>query len=62
MKDDVNEKVTNGTLKTLICSNNMLNWDGVLKSNGRLKVDYATHLGSMKRPITWLVQSENVHM
>jgi len=41
----------------------MLNWDGVLKSNGRPKGDHVTHLlSSIKTPIAWLVQSKNVHM
>jgi hypothetical protein len=52
MKDDVNEEVPNGALKTLICSNKMLNWDGVLKSSGRPKGDHVTHfLSSIKRLI-----------
>jgi hypothetical protein len=44
MKDDVNNGVPNGNLKILIPSNEVVNWDGVLKSNNRLEGDYATHL------------------
>ncbi len=43
MKDDVKVMVCNGTSKTLIPSNGVVNWDGVLKSSGRLKGDHATH-------------------
>jgi hypothetical protein len=43
MKNDVKVKVPNGTAKTLIPSNGVVNWDGVLKSNGRPKGDHATH-------------------
>jgi hypothetical protein len=44
MKDDVNEEVPNGTPKTLIPSDGMVNWDGVLKLGGTLEGDHATHL------------------
>jgi len=44
MKDDVNDEVPNGTLSTLILSNGVVNWDGVLKSGNKLKHDHATHL------------------
>jgi hypothetical protein len=43
MKDDVKVKVPNKTPKTLIPSNGVVNWDGVLKFGGRLKVDHAMH-------------------
>ncbi len=42
MKDDVKIKVPNGTPKTLISSNGVVNWDGVLKSGGKLEGDQAT--------------------
>jgi hypothetical protein len=43
MKDDVKMKVPNGTPKTLIPSNGVVNQDGVLKSGGKLESDHATH-------------------
>ncbi len=43
MKDDVKFKVPNGTPKTLIHSNGVVNWDGVLKFSGKAKGDHATH-------------------
>ncbi len=52
MKDNVKVKVPNGTPKTLILSNGVVNWDGVLKSSDRLEGDHAMHfLGWMERPI-----------
>jgi hypothetical protein len=52
MKDDVKVDVANGTPKTLIPSNGGVNWDGVLKSYGRLKSNHATHFwGWIERPI-----------
>jgi hypothetical protein len=44
MKDDVIEEVPNGIPKTFILYDGMVNWDGVLKSGGRLKGDHVTHL------------------
>ncbi len=44
MKDDVNDKMSNGTPKTLIPFDGVVNQDGVLKSGGRPKGDHATHL------------------
>jgi hypothetical protein len=44
MKTNVNDLVPNGTPKTLISSDGVINWDGVLKSNGKPKGDHATHL------------------
>jgi len=53
MKDDMKVKMPNGTPKTLIPSNGVVNWEGVLKYGGRLEGDYATpFLGWIKRPIT----------
>jgi len=50
MKDDVKIKVTNGTPKTLILLDGVVNWDGVLKFGGRLDNDHATHfLGWIKK-------------
>jgi hypothetical protein len=43
MKDDVKVKVPNGTPKTPIPLNGVVNWDGVLKFSGRPKSDHATH-------------------
>jgi hypothetical protein len=31
MKDDVNDEMPNGTLKTIIQFNGVVNWDGMLK-------------------------------
>jgi hypothetical protein len=36
-------KVTNGTPKTLILLDGVVNWDGVLKFGGRLDNDHVTH-------------------
>ncbi len=44
MRDDVNDEMPNGTPKTLTLFNGVVNWDGVLMSNGRLEGDHATHL------------------
>ncbi len=45
-------KVPNGTPKTLIPSDGMVNWDVVLKFGGMLKGDHAMHfLGWIERPI-----------
>jgi hypothetical protein len=44
MKDNVNDEVPNGTPNILIISNGVVNWDGVLKSNNKLKCDHVTHL------------------
>jgi hypothetical protein len=54
MKDDVKNKVPNGTPKTLILSDGVLNKDGVSKSSGRPKGDHVAHLrGWIKKPIAW---------
>ncbi len=54
MKDDVNDEVPNGTFKILIPFGGVLNWDGVLKLNGKLEGDHVTHIwGWIERPITW---------
>jgi hypothetical protein len=50
MKDDVKDVVSNITSKTLIPSNGVVNWDGVLKSSGRPKGDH--FLSWIKKPIT----------
>jgi hypothetical protein len=53
MKVDVNDVMPNKTPQTLIPSNGVVNWDGVLKWNGKSKGDHATHLwGCIKKPIT----------
>jgi hypothetical protein len=43
MKDDLNDEVLNGTPKTVIIFNGVLNWDGVSKSNNKPKGDHVTH-------------------
>jgi hypothetical protein len=43
MKYDVNDGVPNGTLKTLILSNGVVLWDGVLKLGSRPEGNHATH-------------------
>jgi hypothetical protein len=54
MKDDVKDEIPNGTPKTLIPSNGMLNMDGVSKLNDRPKKDHATHFWSwIKIFILW---------
>ncbi len=40
----MNDEMSNGISKTLIPSNGVINWDGVLKLGGRPKGDHATHL------------------
>jgi hypothetical protein len=40
---DMKVEVLNGTPKTLIPSNGVLNWDGVLKLSGRSEGDHVTH-------------------
>ncbi len=44
MKDDMKVKVSNGTPKTLIPLDGVVNLDGVLKSGGRPEGDHAMHL------------------
>jgi hypothetical protein len=44
MKDDVKVKVPNETSKILVLSNGVVNWDGELKSGGRLEGDHVMHL------------------
>jgi hypothetical protein len=44
VKDDVKVTMPNKTPKILIPSDDVVNWDGVLKSNGKPKGDHATHL------------------
>jgi len=39
MKADVNDVMPNGTPDTLILSNGVVNWDGLLKLNDKLKAD-----------------------
>ncbi len=49
LKDDVKVKVPNGTPKTIIHldgvvnQDGVVNWDGVLKSDGNPDDDHATH-------------------
>jgi hypothetical protein len=44
MKHYVNNEVPNGTPKTLIHFNGVVNWYGVLKLSYKQKGDHATHL------------------
>ncbi len=44
MKGDVNDEVPNGTPKSMIPYDEIVNWDGVLKSSDMLEGDHATHL------------------
>ncbi len=54
MKDDLNDEVTNGTPKTLIPFDGVINWDRVSKSSGNPKGDHATHFwGWIEKPIAW---------
>jgi hypothetical protein len=54
MKNDVKVKVPNETPKTLILSNEVVNWDGVLKFGAKAEGDHVTHLrGWTERPIAW---------
>ncbi len=54
MKYDVKVKVPNGTLKILIPSDGVANWDGVLKYGHRPEGDHAMHfLSWIKIPMTW---------
>ncbi len=43
MKDDLNDDVPNGTPKTLIPFDGVLNQDEVLKLSNKLEGDHATH-------------------
>ncbi len=44
--------MSNGTPKTLIPSDGVVNWDGVLKSSNRPNSDHVTHLwGWIEKPI-----------
>jgi len=53
MKNNVNDKVPNGTPKTLIPFDGVVNWDRVLKSSNKPKGDHVTNFyGWIKRPIT----------
>jgi hypothetical protein len=52
MKDGVKVEVPKRTLTTLIFSNGVVNYDGVLKFGGRLEGDHVMHFKSwIKRPI-----------
>jgi hypothetical protein len=52
MKNDLKVEVLDGTPKILIPSDGVTNWDGVLRSGGRLEGDHATHFkGWIERPI-----------
>ncbi len=44
MKDDVKVMMLSKTPRILIPSNGVVNWDGVLKSNGKLESDHAMHI------------------
>jgi len=51
MKDDVKVKVPNVTPKTLIFSNGVVNWDGVLKFGGKPKGWPCNTFFRIERPI-----------
>jgi hypothetical protein len=52
MKNDVNDRVPNGTPKVLIPFYKVVNLDGVLKSSEKPRGDHAAHFKSwMERPI-----------
>jgi len=52
MKDDVKVEVPNGTPKTLIPLDEVINKDGVLKFGGKPEGDHGTHfLSWIERPI-----------
>jgi hypothetical protein len=44
MKNNVKITMPNGTPKTLIPLDGVVNWNGVLKSGGMLEGDHVTHL------------------
>jgi len=44
MRNDGNDEMFNGTLKTLIPFDGVVNWDRVLKLKIELEGDHATHL------------------
>ncbi len=53
MKDDVNDEVSNGTSKTLIPSNGVLNADEVSKIKLQAQKGHATHFsGWIEKPIS----------
>jgi hypothetical protein len=43
MKNDVKDEIPNGTPKTLISSNDVLNMDGVSKLGGKLEKDHVAY-------------------
>jgi hypothetical protein len=52
MKDDVNDEIFNGTPRTLIPFDGVLNWDGVSKLGDILERDHVTHFkGWIEKPI-----------
>jgi len=52
MKDDVKDEVPNGTPKTLIPFDGVLNKDGVSKLGDKLEGDHVAHfLGWIEKPI-----------
>ncbi len=54
MKDDVNNEVPDGTPKTLIPFDGVVNWDGVLKSIIKPNGDHVTHLwGWIEIHVAW---------
>jgi len=61
MKDDMKVKVPNGTPKTLIPSNGVGNWYGLLKPSGKPKGNHATHLKSWMERLITQVRFRNVH-
>jgi len=44
MNDNVNDEMPNGTPKIFIFFNRVLNWDELMKLNGKLEGDHVTNL------------------
>jgi hypothetical protein len=43
LKNVLNHEMFNGTPKTLVPSNEVVNWDGVLKLCGKVEGDHVAH-------------------
>ncbi len=59
MKDDVNDGVPKGTIKT---SDGVVNWDGVLNSSNKSQGDPAAHFEVGQKDLLHGVQFLNVHI
>jgi hypothetical protein len=59
----VNDEVPNGTPKTMIPSNGVVNWDEVLKWGDKLEGGHVTHYSKVGyKDLLHRAQSRNVHM